>query len=773
MAGQPAAAQPGLVGHCVNLLPIRVRVEGGPATDHVTNVMHTLLDAFDHQGLTYGELLPHLTIERDASRLPLVSTILTYETATKGVAFGVEDVYIHGNRRQFCNFDLELYLTEAGGELTLQLNYSADLLAPGTADRWLQMYRVILSAIAEDPTEAVATLPVMDEAERERVLVEWNRTEAPVPDTTLHHWFEAQVAGMPDAVALVCGTERLTYAALNARANRIARRLRDMGVRHGDLVGVCLERTPDLVAAVLGILKTGGAYVPLDPQYPADRVAFIAGDAKLGVIVAQGSVRSVLPPSAAAVLLLDADGAELASEVEENLEPHGAPDDLAYVIYTSGSTGRPKGVAIEHRSAVALLSWAHTVYGPEELAGVLASTSICFDLSVFELFVPLTGGGAVVLVHDALAFPAAPAAEEVTLVNTVPSAMEGLLGSGEGLPPGVQTVNLAGEKLTVELVREIYARTKVRRVYDLYGPSEDTTYSTYALRTADGPYTIGRPIANTRAYVLDGRGQPVPVGAIGELYLGGVGLARGYLNRPRLTAERFVPNPFGPVGSRLYRTGDLARYLPDGSLEFLGRMDHQVKLRGFRIELGEVETVLREHPTVETAVALVREDQPGDRRLVAYVVPAAGAAVSDGEVLEHLHRRVPQYMVPQHLIVLGELPLTPNGKLDRRALPAPDADGADRRDALVEPATPLERDLAAIWRELLRVSRVGRDDDFFAIGGHSLTATRLVARVSERMSVRMPLRIVFEHPTLRGLARWLEAQAAPVGADRDREEVEL
>lgn len=429
--------------------------------------------------------------------------------------------------------------------------------------------------------------------------------------------------------------------------------------------------------------------------------------------------------------------------------------NLAYVIYTSGSTGKPKGVAIEHHSPVMLVNWAHDVFSPRECTGVLFSTSICFDLSIFEMFVPLSCGGKAFIVRNVLQLPSLPAAKDVTLVNTVPSAIKELVRL-HAMPSSVCTVTLAGEPLGVNLVKEIYQLPGVAKVYDLYGPSETTTYSTWSLRRADGPYTIGRPIANTQIYLLDRNRQPVPLGIPGELHIGGEGVARGYLNRPELTKESFIADPFSSrPGKRLYKTGDLARYLPDGNVELLGRLDHQVKIRGFRIELGEIETVLKLQPSVREAVVLAREDVLGDRRLVAYVAPASTCAPA-GELREFMKERLPTYMLPSAFVFIDTFPVTPNGKLDRKALPAPEAYSTEPDGSCVAPRTPTEEALARIWCEVLNLKMVGVHDNFFELGGHSLLATQVISRVRNVFQLEIALRVFFETPSIAGLARQIE-----------------
>ncbi|HYG79789.1 MAG TPA: amino acid adenylation domain-containing protein, partial [Pyrinomonadaceae bacterium] len=525
------------------------------------------------------------------------------------------------------------------------------------------------------------------------------------------------------------------------------------------VVALCCERTSEMVVALLGILKAGGAYLPLDPSYPSERLAFMLEDSRPRLILTQHALRHRLPATGALpVICLDSQ--EWREQEAPRFNPTSLPAvngaNLAYLIYTSGSTGRPKGVAIEHRSASALLHWAGRHFTAAQLSGVLASTSVCFDLSVFELFVPLACGGAVILAASVLELPELEAAGEVTLINTVPSALTELLRVG-GVPGNVVTVNLAGEPLQNSLAQRAYQEACVEQVLNLYGPSEDTTYSTWALVEKGGAQapTIGRPIANTRVYLLDRELQPVGQGLTGELYLGGEGLARGYLRRPGLTAERFIPDPFsGEEGARLYRTGDLARYLSDGRIEFLGRADTQVKVRGYRIELGEVEAALTGHEGVEEAVVIAREGAGGDKQLAAYYVGRRGAQaeVTAEELRGYLEARLPKYMVPSYFVRLEALPLTPNGKVDRKALPDVGAERVGSAGECLAPRNAEEELLAGVFAEVLGRTQIGVLDNFFEVGGHSLLATQVVSRVRELFRVELPLRSLFETPTVAGLA---------------------
>ncbi|HEU4885923.1 MAG TPA: amino acid adenylation domain-containing protein, partial [Longimicrobium sp.] len=593
------------------------------------------------------------------------------------------------------------------------------------------------------------------EVERRRVVEEWNATRRPYPTdgVRVHDLFHAQAARTPHAVALSWRGERLTYAQLARQANRIANALRRRGVGPEVRVGICLPRTPELVAAMLGVLGAGGAYVPLDPAYPRERLGFMLEDAGVTLVITDSVLADRLPEGAA-TLLLDVEAASIAAESIEAPRVDVHPGNLSHVIFTSGSTGRPKGVMIRHSSVVVLLHWLRENVTDEERSSVLFSTSINFDVSVAEVFGTLAWGGKLVLVENALEL--ATLDESVVHVSMVPSAAEELLRGG-GIPASVKTLNLGGEALPAALAQGLYALPTVEKVGNLYGPTEDTTYSTYYVvpRGADR-VLVGAPVANTRAYVLDAHLQPVPTGAVGELYLAGDGLSRGYANRPAMTAERFIPCPFGPPGARMYRVMDRVRWRADGELEYLGRIDFQVKVRGYRIELGEIEARLAEHPGVRAPVVLVREDAPGDRRLVAYYLGDAPAAVD--ALKAHLSDRLPGYMVPAAYVWMQAYPQTPNGKVDRRALPAPEGDAY----AAHEYAAPLgetEEALAGIWAEVLGVERVGRHDDFFELGGHSLLAVRVISRVRQVLGAEVRIADLFERPVLADLARAIQSAA--------------
>lgn len=755
----------GVIGKFDNLIALRCDLSGDPEfREFLPRVRETTKSALANDKLLFERILAALLPERNESHAPIFQVMFNFDDKPlekmQAARLSFVPAEIHN---QTCKVDLELHLSQSPQGLSGWIEYSTALFDRDRIARMAEHFAILLKAVSRNPAERLSTLPLMPEHEWRKVLLEWNGTEKEYPsDATLVRLFEAQVKRTPAAIALVDGAERLSYIELNARSNQIAHRLRSLKVTPGKLVGICARRSWRLVAGILGVLKAGGAYVPLDPAYPVDRLAFILDDAKAPVLLTEQTLRSLQVPEQTEVICLDTDWPYIQQQSRENPVGGAGSGDLAYVIYTSGSTGKPKGVALEHRNTAALIYWARDVFSNEELAGVLASTSICFDLSVFEMFVPLSWGGTVILAENALALPGLPAVGEVTLINTVPSAMRELLRV-KGVPKGVRIINLAGEPLITPLVNEIYAETNVQKVYDLYGPSETTTYSTFTLRKPDEPATIGRPLTNEQVYLLDRNFQPVPIGMPGEIYIGGDGVARGYLNRPELTAEKFVSNPLkGQLMShvkrgRFYKTGDLARWRNDGNLEFLGRIDHQVKIRGFRIELGEIESVLRKHPQLGETVVVVREDRPGDKRLVAYVVPKTGSKINTDELRRFTREALPEYMVPSAFVILGALPMTPNGKVDRKALPAPKQDRESISAGFAEPVSLREEELAAIWREVLGVERIGTNDNFFELGGHSLLAIQVISRVREKFKVELPLFGLFEAPTIRQLAEGLSS----------------
>ena len=783
VAGRPAPELARLVGYFVNVLPLRADLAGEPGfAELLARSRETALAGMEHAALPFPRIAAGLRPVPDPARSPIFQVLLVLQSRRPqdlpGLApfslgeagarldlggLQLESVRLEERRAQL---DLTLRLAEgADGGLGISLEHNADRFDGATAERMLGHFLTLLSGAAAAPETSVWHLPLLAPAERRQVIETWNETDQAFPrDLLLHQLFEAQAARTPEAEALVVGELRLTYGELNRRANRLAHRLRAAGVRPEDRVGICLRRSERMLVSLLAVLKAGGAYLPLDPAYPRERLALLLADSAPRVVIGEAATAPRISAADGRWLSLDDDLADDGGD--ENPAPAAVPGNLAYLIYTSGSTGRPKAVGVEHRSAVGLMCWGRASFSPEEYACVLAATSIGFDVSVFEIFVPLSWGGRLVLAENLLAWPALPAAREVRMICAVPSVVAELVHAGRfpAGPDGVRTVNLAGEAVPPALAGELAAAAPGARLLDIYGPTESTVYATWAPLAPGRAVTIGLPIANSRAHVLDGRGEALPVGVPGELCLGGNGLARGYLGRPELTAERFVPDPFaassgGQPGGRLYRTGDLVRRLPDGRLDYLGRLDHQVKVRGFRVELGEVEAALRRHPRLRDAVVVARPDGDRGQRLIAYVVSEdAAAALPAEELRAFLRQSLPESMVPALFVPLAALPLSANGKVDRRALPEPGL--APAAQASRTASSPGEELLAGAFAEVLGVERVGVDDDFFVLGGHSLLATRLLARVTRLFGVDLPVSDVFLHPTPAALARRIAAGAA-------------
>ncbi len=765
--GRPELAD--VVGCFINTVVMRSQLRDGDSLrQHLARVRDTVQDALAHQDLPFSRLVERVHPDRDGERSPIIHALFALQTlhldpiarlfapraGARPVELGPLTLEPFMLPQTEAQFDLALEMLELEGELCGVFKYDADLYDPATIERAEGHYRALLDALLTDADQPAATAPLLTADEQARWL-EWSGPRHGFTSDCLHQRFERHAAATPEAVALVAGDVELTYAQLDRRANALAHRLVSLGVGPEVLVGVCADRTDALVVALLAVLKAGGAYVPLDPAYPPDRLALILDDAAAPVVITQSRHADRLTGAAAARVLLD-DPAIAGAEAAEPPACGARPEHLAYVLYTSGSTGRPKGVCIEHRNAVAFLDFARDILDDVK-DGVLASTSICFDLSIFELFGPLSLGGRILLVDTAIDLASFRRAAEVTLVNTVPSAMAQLLRMG-GLPSSVRCVCLAGEPLTRALVNGIAATGHVEQVFNLYGPTEGTTYSTVArvpLGSREEP-TIGVPVRGTQAYVLDARMQPVPIGVSGELHLGGLGVARGYLRRPQLTDERFVPDPFTPGSERrLYCTGDVVRWRADGQLQYQGRNDHQVKIRGFRIELDEIRLTLEQHPAVQDAVVVADADPQGGLRLVAYVVTAPGCVAPAGALRDHLRARLPAHMADVAFCHLAALPLTPSGKVDRKALPAI----GDHERGFVAPRSPEEESIAAAWCEVLGVERVGVHDDFFQLGGHSLLAVQLAARVEQTIGARLSLSALYARPTVEEMAAEV-AQAA-------------
>ena len=761
----PSAASPGLpdsVGS-LKLVALRCDLTGSPSfIELVRRIRQTRMDAARHSTVPFAEVVGALRPNPSPSYTPLFQVFLALERAANPLAGPDANLCRNGTSDpQISKCDIVLHLAEGDQGFAVELEYNAALFESARVARLAEHLRTWFRSALQQPDLPISKLSLLSPRELQTLLVDWTATHRDYPrDKTLADLVQEQAERTPAAEALVCGETRLTYRQLCRQAKSLAARLQKSGVQPESLVGICLERSVEMVVAILGVLFAGGAYVPLDPKYPKDRLGFTLEDAKVKVLITQTKLLELLPPVQALVMPVDGPEDLFTNAQAERLEHGAKPANLAYVIYTSGSTGKPKGVALEHRNAVEMVSWAKETFSPEELSGVLASTSICFDLSVFELFVPLCWGGKVILVENALSLGGLAAAGEVRLINTVPSAMRELLRL-RAVPRTVKVVNLAGEPLSSELVDQIYRETGVARVFDLYGPTETTTYSTGGVRKPGQPATIGRPLANEQVYLFDSAFRLVPIGNPGELFIGGPGVTRGYLNRPDLTAERFVPHPFH-TGERLYRTGDLARWREDGTLEYLGRIDHQVKIRGFRIELGEIEAVLKAHPGIASSVVVAREDEPGDKRLVAYLVLQSGAHVSPEDLRQEIRTHLPDFMMPSDFVFLETLPLTPNGKIDRKALPAPAPRAEPPRADLISPRNAIEKQLTDIWSEVLRLKQISIDDNFFDLGGHSLLAVRVLSAIRDSFGVELPFTALFSAPTVAALSE-LVSRAAKSG----------
>ncbi|MFW9085727.1 non-ribosomal peptide synthetase [Pseudomonas sp. P2758] len=753
----------GLIGFFVNTQVLRAEVDPEYGFDRLLQqVRQSVLDAQAYQDLPFEQLVDAVQPQRSLSHSPLFQVLFNHQNLQR-VPTGLAGLQIEGIAwdSAAAQFDLTLDTAEVPDGLAASLTYATDLFKPATIEQLARHWLNVLRAVSLQASQAIGDLPLLDHAEQQLIMADWNSLELTQPtEQTIHALVEAQVAATPQALAMIFGEQSLSYQQLNNRANRLALQLRELGVGAEVRVGVALPRSVEMIVALLAVLKAGGTYVPLDPSYPAERLGYMLEDshAALLLVGVDGQLAGLATPGLR-VLVVAPEADDLPPVAD--LPALSVADNLAYVIYTSGSTGKPKGVAITHRNAAALIQWAHGVYSQQDLQGVLASTSICFDLSVWELFVTLAGGGFFVLAQNALELPDLPARDRVTLINTVPSAIAALHQAGQ-IPPGVRIINLAGEPLKQVLVDALYGQPSLQHVYDLYGPSEDTTYSTYVRREAGGQASIGRPLAGTDSFVLDARLQPVPLGVVGELYLAGAGIARGYLLRPDLSAERFVPNPFSTSGERLYRTGDLVRYQVDGQIEYLGRVDHQIKVRGFRIELGEIEKRLLAHADVQEAVVVARDSGHGTQ-LVGYVVSDAQAPVLDQELRAWLKETLPEYMLPAQLMFLAQLPLTPNGKLDRKALPEPDFSAAQA--TYLAPRNPLEQALVAIWQDVLKLAQVGISDNFFELGGDSIVSIQVVSR-ARAAGIHFSAKELFQHQTIQDLARVARQSAAPALIDQ-------
>jgi amino acid adenylation domain-containing protein len=782
-AGRSQLQTEGLIGFFVNTLAMRLDLSGNPSVRELLHrVREVALGAYAHQDVPFDKLVEDLQPERNLSHQSIFQVMFSLEKKTPDV-FEVPSLKLSGVPVEtgVAKYDLTLVLEEQDSAIAGALEYNTDLFDRSTVEQLLAHFQTLLENAVADPEGKLSDISLLRPEEEHQLLVEWNRTRAEYPrHTCVHELFEQQAARTPDAVALVYGEQHLTYGALDRRANQLARYLRKLGVRPEARVGVLMERSAEMVVGLLAILKAGGAYVPLDLAYPRERLAYMVADSGAEVALVGGErEREVLGESGAHVVEMEAERARIASESGAPLGHGGATaEGLAYIIYTSGSTGTPKGVAVSHRAINRLLINTDYIKLSEQDRIAQAANS-SFDAATFEIWGPLLHGARLIGFSKEVSLSPVDFAAQIVeqgvsgifLTTALFNQMACHAAWGFRF---VRDLLFGGEHVDPHWVREVLATAPPGRLLHVYGPTETTTFATWhPVRDVQPEATnvpIGRPLANTELYVLDENLQPVSVGMPGQLYIGGDGLARGYLNRPGLTAEKFVPHPFSAAdGAQLYRTGDMVRYLPDGNIEFLGRADNQVKVRGFRIELGEIEAMLVQHEAVREAIVLAREDEPGDKRLVAYLVfspqvASPETAPTPALLRAYLKERVPDYMIPSAFVVLDSLPLTPNGKVDRRALPAPTATTSTHH--FLAPRTPLEALLADIWADVLGVERISADDDFFSLGGHSLLATQVISRLRHLVGVEVPLRALFESPTVSGLAARVEAaQRAALGVE--------
>ncbi|TFI50883.1 amino acid adenylation domain-containing protein [Mastigocladus laminosus UU774] len=752
-----------IVGHLTNPVVLRGDLSGNPTFEELMERSHSCVsNAQDHQDYPFPVLVEQLQPVHNPSFSPLYQVALICNRSHQSI--DIDGLILESliPESKGAAFDLTLTILEEPGSLKGTWNYNTDLFDDSTIARMMGHFVTLLEAIVANPQQRIDQLPMLTQSEERQLLVEWNDTQVDYPiDKCIHQLFEEQSLRTPEAVAVVFENQQLTYHELNCRANSLAHYLRSSGVGADVLVGICVERSLEMLVGLLGILKAGGAYLPLDPEYPKDRLSFMLEDAQVSVLVSQQRLVARLPESQAKLICLDEVWSEILQNEQNNPIEVVTPTHLANVIYTSGSTSKPKGVMVEHSGLCNLAQAQIQVFGLSGDSRVLQFASFSFDACVSEILMALGSGARLYLGTKDSLMPGMPLIERlrnngITHVTLPPSALAVL--PVEELPT-LQTIIVAGEACPLELMRQW---SKGRNFFNAYGPTEASVCAAIGKCTPlDQKISIGRPISNTQIYILDQNEKPVPVGVPGELHIGGAGLARGYLNRPELTQEKFIPNPFsgsrgaGKQGSRgekrLYKTGDLARYLPDGNIEYLGRIDNQVKIRGFRIELGEIEATLSQHPHVQASCVIAREDVPGDKRLVAYIVPQPQVTPTISVLRSFLKEKLPEYMVPSAIVILESLPVTPNGKIDRRALRAPEP-SSESREKYVAPRTPIEEILAQIWQEVLKVELVGRDDDFFELGGHSLLGTQFISRVRTKLKVEIPLRTLFAAPTIAQLA---------------------
>ena len=782
----------GIVGYFTDPVILRRNMAGNPTfSDFLAQVHRTVSEAKKHEDYPFPLLVKQLISERDSSRPPLFQVSLTWQkhgwydnsqkSNSKESSLVMSPYLIEGHQRGAA-FDIDLAIIEAGNELSFCWQYNTDLFNISTVERIAGNYQTLLENILIDPQQRISQLPLLTEIEQQQLLVDWNNTKKQYPlDKCIHQLFEEQVIKTPDAIAVEFEAEKLTYQELNQRANQLAHYLQELGVNPEVLVGISVERSPLMLIGLLGILKAGGAYVPLDPAYPAERLAYMLEDSQSQVLLTQQQLVSSIPNTGLQVICLDTDWGLIANQSEQNPQTEVKANNLAYVIYTSGSTGNPKGVMIEHRSLVNFTQTVKDKYGMSNRDRVLQAASISFDAAAEEIYPCLISGATLVLRTAEMLGAVSTFIQKcweweltVLMMGTAywHQLTAELATTNETLPPSVRLLANGGEQWLLEKLKlwqkSMEDRSRVQNLkaapmlMNGYGPTEATVLSTVynlselRLENTQGQQIIGTAFDNVQTYILDIFLQPVPIGVPGELHIGGMGLARGYLHRPDLTDAKFIAHPF-KQSERIYKTGDLARYLPDGNIEFLGRIDNQVKIRGFRIELGEIETLLISHPQISEAVVIDSDDIPGSKRLVAYIVETfSGTSLPQSQLRSFLKQKLPDYMIPSAFVVLDALPLTPNGKVDRRGLPKPDTNRPDSEADYVAPQTDVERTIAAVWEEVLHLENISIHDNFFEIGGHSLLATQIISRLRQILQMDLSIRTLFTAPTIASFAEYCE-----------------
>jgi amino acid adenylation domain-containing protein len=771
ISGRTQSELESLIGFFLNTLVLRSHFEEEPNfKELLRQVREMTLEAYAYQDLPFEKLVEELQPERDMSHAPIFQVMFVFQNIPMETLslsdLTIEPISLESN---VANFDLTLSLFETDTGINGNFDYNTDLFDTSTILRIIRHYQTFLEAITDNPKLKISRIPLLSKEEEYQILDQWNDTRTEYHrEWCVHEMFEKQVEHHPDSIALTFEGQQISYAELNGRANQLAHYLRQHGVGPEVLVGLCFDRSFEMIIGILGILKAGGAFLPLDPYYPKERLAYMIEDSGVRILLTQQDLKDKIATDSSDIICLDENWLSISREPQINLYNLNNLDNLAYVIYTSGSTGRPKGTLLRHQGMCNLSAAEIHAFNVGLGSRVLQFSSLSFDAAVWEIFMALLSGATLCLADRETITPAQGLlrilrTEAVNNVTLPPSVLSNM--PAESLP-NLDTIITAGEKCSRDLV---HPWSNCRDFFNAYGPTESTVCaSTYLCQEAQMVTPpIGRPIPNFQLYILDSLQQPMPVGVPGELHIGGEGLARGYLGRPELTAENFIPNPFSKEGGeRIYKTGDLARYLPDGNIEFLGRIDHQVKVRGFRIELGEIELVLEEHPAIRDVVVLAREDIPGDQRLVAYLIEKDKGFLKIGELRNHLRDHLPDYMIPATFLTLEEFPLTPNGKIDRKALPIPDHSRPELEGEYVAPRNEIEEKIAAICVDLLNIDRVGIYDSFFDLGGHSLLATQFISRLEEMFEVEVPLRNIFDKPTVADLAEFISRNE---GQMRDQE----